>query len=87
MYCCGVSLVTWLFLVMPPSIWWCCAKVHTHHILPWLTHGLNMAKRKQSFLLTNFGFTSEKLYQDNQNVKEEAGSATVANVHAGPSSD
>ncbi len=31
----------------------------------WLTHGQNMSKKKQSSLLTNFGFTSEKLNQGN----------------------
>ncbi len=46
-----------------------------------------MAKRKQSSLLTNFGFNSKKLNRDNQNVEEEAGSATAAKVHVGPSSN
>ncbi len=76
-----VVLFIWLFLVTLPSIEWCCCKslqVSTFHpsaerwilfLLRYrLTHGQNMAKRKQSFLLISFGFTSTKLNQDNQNV-------------------
>ncbi len=51
----------------------------------WLTRGLNMAKRKQSSLPTNFGFTSKELHWDDQNVR--AGWSAAANVHAGLSSD
>ncbi len=53
----------------------------------WLTHGLNMTKRKQRFLLNIFGFTSKKFNQDNHNGGEEADLTAAANVHAGPSSD
>ncbi len=53
----------------------------------WLTHGLNMAKREQSSLPTDFRFTSKKFSRDNQNVGEDAGSADAADVLAGLSSD
>ncbi len=46
-----------------------------------------MAKRKQSSLITSFGYTSKKLNWNNQNVGEEAGSAAAVNGHVGPSSD
>ncbi len=52
-----------------------------------MSHRLNIEKRKQNSLLTNFGFISKKFNQENQIVGQEAGLAATANIHAGPSSD
>ncbi len=42
-----------------------------------------MAKRNQSSLVTNFGFTSKKLNLDNQNLGEEAGLVAAAKAKQG----